>query len=241
MAFTNISKEEAARVRKFSSTRVMPHGRGGRAAKRKMTMKTTAVFCLFCFLTACAGPVQVARNETEGIKAGYQDPELAALSRKYDGLLKSIYARYRLHKMSLAKEGLGFTTLTDNTGRKLPYLLVEIRPEDVNFDRNTTTGQKRLQFMLQRYFEPNLRVLNKEDVAPDDINGLAFGVTWAVRDFTQCNTAGGFVEYVLAYINKSDFFSILDGSETVSKILANSEVVTSLDLAPPRSIKLEYQ
>ena len=204
-------------------------------------MRNIAVFCLFCFLTACAGPVQVARNEAEGVKAGYQDPELAALSRKHAGLLKSIYARYGLNKMSFTKEGLGFTSLTDTSGKKLYYLMVQIRPEDINFDQNTTIGEKRLQLILQRYFEPNLRVLNKEDVAHDDINGLAFGVTWPVRDFTQCNTAGGFVEYVLAYISKSDFYSILDGSETVSSVLGNSEVITSLDLAPPKSIKLKYQ
>lgn len=206
----------------------------------KMAIKHIAVFCLFCFLTACAGPVQVANNETEGLKAGYQDPVLAALSRKYAGLLKGIYTRYRQSKTSLAKEGLGFTSLTDNGGQKLYYLMVQVRPENVNFDQNKTTGEKRLQLILQRYFESNLRVLNKEDVAPDDINGLAFGVLWPVRDFTQCDTAGGFVEYVLAYISKSDFFSILDGSETVSSVLANSEVITSLDLAPPQSIKLMY-
>jgi hypothetical protein len=107
-------------------------------------MKRIVLIFLFCFLTACAGPVQVANNEKEGLKAGYQDPVLAALSRKYADLLKSIYTRYRLNKTSLAKEGLG------------------------------------------------------------------------------------------------DFFSILDGSETVSSVLANSEVITSLDLAPPRSIKLKY-
>jgi hypothetical protein len=208
-------------------------------------MKKILVCCLLLlltgFLTACTGPVQIARNETEGLKAGYQNPHLGALSQKYAGLLKSIYARYRLNKMSLAKEGLGFTALTDNSGQKLYYLLVQVRPEDVNFDQNKTTGEKRLQLILQRYFEPNVRVLSKEDVAPDDINGLAFGVTWPVRDFTQCDTAGGFVEYVLAYVSKSDFFSILDGSETVSSVLSNSEVVTSLDLAPPKSIKLRYQ
>jgi hypothetical protein len=208
-------------------------------------MRKILVSCLFLlligFVAACTGPVQIARNETEGLKAGYQDPHLAALSQKYVGLLKSIYARYRLHRMNLAKEGLGFTSLTDVSGQKLYYLLVQIRPEDVNFDQNKTTGEKRLQLILQRYFEPNVRVLNKEDVAPDDINGLAFGVSWPVRDFTQCDTAGGFVEYVLAYISKGDFFSILDGSETVSSVLSNSEVVTSLDLAPPKSIKLKYQ
>jgi hypothetical protein len=48
-----------------------------------MTVKSVAVVCLPCFLTAyAAGPVQVARNETEGLKAGYHDPELTARSEK---------------------------------------------------------------------------------------------------------------------------------------------------------------
>ena len=92
--------------------------------------------------------------------------------------------------------------------------------------------------MLQRYFEPNLKALNKGDVVHADINGLAFGVSWPVRDFSQCDTAGGFVEYVLAYIDNNDFLAILDGSETVLAILGQSEVVVSLDLAPPKSIRV---
>src|SRR3974390_1440357 len=97
---------------------------------RRSNMKNSVVLCLFLFLAACAGPVQVAKNESEGLKTAYEDPELAALSRKYNALLNSIYARYRLSQMSLAKEGLGFTFFSDNSGRKLPYLLVEIRPEN---------------------------------------------------------------------------------------------------------------
>ena len=185
-------------------------------------MKNLAVFCLFCILTACAaGPVQVAKNETEGLKAGYVAPELTARSVKYGALLKNIYATYRLGHMGIAKEGLGFTSLTDDSGRTRYYLMVQIRPEDVNFDKNSTTGEERLRRVLQRYLEPNLRMINKEDVAQDDIDGLAFGVTWPVRDFSQCDTAGGFVEYMLAYIDKNDFFSILDGSGTVSDVLSN--------------------
>jgi hypothetical protein len=207
-----------------------------------MTMKNIAMLCLLCVLAACAaGPVQVAKNETEGVKAKYLDPDLTARSVKYEGLLKSIYARYRLSHMGVAKEGLGFTSLTGDSGRKRYYLMVQIRPEDVNFDQNKTTGEERLRLILQRYFEPNLRMINKEDVAQDDIDGLAFGVEWPVRDFSQCNTAGGFVEYVLAYIDKNDFFSILDGSETIPNVLGISEVVTSLDLAQPKSIKLKYE
>lgn len=211
------------------------------AVEGKMPMKGIAVLCLCCFVFACAGPVQIARNDTEGLKATYEDPELASLSRKYTGLLKSIYARYRLRNVGLAKEGLGFRSLTDESGQKLYYLMVQVRPEDLNFDQNTTTGEKRLGIILQRYFEPNLRLLTEADVAPDDIDGLAFGVSWPVRDFTQCNTAGGFVEYVLAYIKKGDFSSILDGSETVSSVLADSEVITSLGLAQPKSIRLKYE
>ncbi len=195
---------------------------------------------IFILVSGCTGPVQVARDEKEGLKSDYQDAQLADLSRKYANLLSSIYARYRMSKVGVAKGGLGFTSLTDLNGKRSTYLLVQIRP-DVNLDKNTTTGEQRLQLILRRYFEPNLRVLNKEDVALDDVNGLAFGVSWPVRDFTQCDTAGGFVEYVLAYIAKRDFFSILDGSETVSQVLGKSEVITSLDLASPRSIKLQYQ
>jgi hypothetical protein len=104
--------------------------------------------------------------------------------------------------VGLAKDGPGFTSLTDNGGKKLYCLTVQIRPEDINFDQNKTTGESRLQLILQQYFEQSLRMISKEDVAHDDTDGLAFGVTWPVRDFSQCDTAGGFVEYVLAYIEK---------------------------------------
>ena len=108
-------------------------------------MKYFAVVCLFCILTACAaGPVQVAKNDTEGVKARYLDPELTARSQKYGSLLKSIYARYRLSHMALAKEGLGFTSLTDNSGKKLYYLMVE-------FVRKTSTSIRTKQLEKRDY------------------------------------------------------------------------------------------
>jgi hypothetical protein len=206
-----------------------------------MNMKKTAVVCLIVFLTGCAGPVYVARNESESLKTAYQDPQLAALSAKYQGLEKEIYARYKRNNMGVSKEGLGFTSLMDNRGGKLHYLMVEIRPEEVNFDKNSTTGEQRLQLIVQRYFEPNLRVMNRQDIAPSDIDGLAFGVTWAVRDFYQCDKYGGFVEYVIAYIDKNDFNAISDGSKTAPAVLGASEVITSLNLEPPKPIKLRFQ
>jgi hypothetical protein len=210
-----------------------------------MNTKKIMVFCLAlvvaCFLGACTGHVHLAKTETEGLKTGYQDPELAALSQRYNGLFREIYARYTGKGMGVAKEGLGFTSLSDNRGRKLYYLFIETHHEECNFDKNTTTGQQRLQVVLQRYFEPELRVLTKNDLAASDISGLAFGVSWAVRDFYQCDKYGGFVEYVVAYMSKNDFNAIADGTKTVSSVLADSEVITSLDLQPPTSIKLKYQ
>ncbi len=210
-----------------------------------MNRRRVLLFCAILvaagFLAACSGPVHLAKTEGEGIKTGYQDPELAALSRKHQPELREIYARYNAKGMGVAKEGLGFMSFSDNRGRKLYYLFVETHHEECNFDKNTTTGQQRLQVVLQRYFEPELKVLNKNDFASGDVNGLAFGVAWAVRDYYQCDKYGGFVEYVIAYISKNDFNAILDGTKTVSNVLTNSEVITSLDLQPPTSIKLKYQ
>jgi hypothetical protein len=212
---------------------------------KNMKMKRIVVLSFVLLLTgslaACTGHVNLAKTPAEGLKTGYNDPELVALSQKYNGSLKEIYARYTSKGMGVAKEGLGFTSLSDKSGRRVYYLFVETHHEECNFDKNTTTGQQRLQVVLQRYFEPELRVLTKKDIASDDISGLAFGVAWAVRDFYQCDKYGGFVEYVIAYISKSDFYAIVDGTKTVNSVLANSEVITSLDLQPATSIKLKYQ
>ncbi len=206
--------------------------------------KSAVVLCLLLvsgLLAACTGNVNLAKTPAEALKTGYSDPQTAALSKKYDGLLKEIYARYNGKNLGVAKDGLGFMTLTENRGGKLYYLFVETHHEDANYDKNTTTGQQRLQNVMQRYFEPDLKVLNKNDAAPADINGVTFGVAWAVRDYYQCDKYGGHVEYVIAYISKSDFNAIMDGTKKLNAVLANSEVYASLDLQPAIPIKLTYQ
>jgi hypothetical protein len=204
-------------------------------------MKSIVVLCLIAFLAGCTGPVFVARNEAESLKTDYRDPQLASMSQKYQVLLKEIYARCQKNHMSVAKEGLGFTSLTDNKGKRLNYLLVQMRPEEVNFDKNTTTGEQRLQLIVQRYSDRNIKLLSRQDVSPNDIDGVAFGVTWAVRDFYQCDKYGGFVEYFIAYITKNDFYAIQDGAKAVRGVLGESEVITSLDQAPPVAVRLRFQ
>ena len=200
-----------------------------------------AVVLLSGVLAGCTGYVNLAKTQSEAMKTGYTDPQLAAYSQKYEGLLKEIYARYTGKNIGIAKEGLGFTTLGDGRGGKSYYLFVETHHEDCNFNKNATTGQERLQIVMRLYFEPELKVLKKSDIAPDDIGGVAFGVAWAVRDFYQCDKYGGHVEYVLAYINKSDFYAVLDGTKSLKDVLTNSEVVASLDQQPAQPIKLKFQ
>ena len=52
----------------------------------------TALICIFSlcassFVSCSAGPVYIAKNETEGIKTSYQDPGLSDLCAKYRPVL----------------------------------------------------------------------------------------------------------------------------------------------------------
>jgi hypothetical protein len=207
-----------------------------------MKMKRIVAFCfvvlLVSFLAGCTGYVNLAKTQPESLKASYPDPQLAALNQKYSGLLKEIYARYNAKGIGVAKEGLGFVTVRDSMGGKVAYLFVETHHEECNFDKNSSTGQERLQTVMQKYFEPELKVLTKNDL-PSDVSGLAFGVAWAVRDFYQCDQYGGIVEYVVAYMDRSDFYAVLDGTKTLKSVLVSEEVLASLDSQPATPVKMK--
>ncbi len=206
--------------------------------KMKRIVVLCSVFLLSGFLAGCTGYVNLAKTQPESLKASYTDPQLTALNQKYDGLLKEIYARYNAKGMGIAKEGLGFVTVRDSKGAKVAYLFVETHHEECNFDKNSSTSQERLQTVMQKYFEPELKVLTKNDL-PSDVSGLAFGVAWAVRDFYQCDKYGGFVEYVVAYMDRNDFYAVLDGTKTLKSVLANEEVIASLDSQPATPVKMK--
>jgi hypothetical protein len=58
-----------------------------------------------------------------------------------------------------------------------------------------------------------------------------------VRDFTQCNEYGGFLEYLNAYISKEDLFNFLDEKKAYVDVIQESEVMVSLDLKPAKNIR----
>jgi hypothetical protein len=72
----------------------------------------------------------------------------------------------------------------------------------------------------------------------DGVDGLAFGVYWPVRDLSQCDTYGGFLEYTIIYFHKDDFVSLIEKRATLSEAVENAEVVTSLARKPARSVRV---
>jgi hypothetical protein len=201
-------------------------------------MKTILAALACLMLVACAaGPVYMAKNETESKKVYYEDPALAALYQKNTGLIQDIYARFSLQKVNFYREGLGFTTIQDRKGTKHPCLMVYIRPGDVYFDENKTKPEERFGAVLSTSFTKYLSSMKREDVENRDIEGLAFGIYWPVRDYSQCDTYGGFVEYAIMFMKKDDFLGYMDGDKTFEDLAESTEIIASLNSGPARSIK----
>jgi hypothetical protein len=114
--------------------------------------------------------------------------------------------------------------------------MTHIRPAEISFDVNTTKPEQRFSYALlevPRY----LKLLKSKDLERDGIEGLAFGIYWPVRDFSQCQENGGFIEYLYVYLKKDDAQDILDGRIDYKTALIDSEVITSLDLKPTKSVR----
>ena len=73
------------------------------------------------------------------------------------------------------------------------------------FGEVQTKPKERFAEVFEHHFENNLRYLKAEDVRMDGVDGLAFGVYWPVRDLSQCDKYGGFLEYMIVYFHKDDF------------------------------------
>ncbi len=106
------------------------------------------------------------------------------------------------------------------------------------FGEVQTKPKERFGEVFERHFENNLRYLKADDVRKEGIDGLAFGVYWPVRDLSQCDTYGGFLEYTIIYFHKDDFLNLIEKRTTFSEAVDNAEVVTSLARAPAKSVKV---
>ncbi len=205
-------------------------------------MKTVLV-CAFSLcvlvLVSCSGPVYIAKSQNEGIKTSYVDPALSDLSAKYRPVLDKIYARYQSAGVDVYPNGIGFATLSDLEGKKLHYLMVQVRPRNIMFGEVQTKPDERFSEVFKHHFEKNLRYLKAEDVSMDGVDGVAFGVYWPVRDLSQCDKNGGFIEYTIAYFSKSAFIDLAEQRATLSETIADAEVITSLGKQPAKEVTVK--
>jgi hypothetical protein len=202
-------------------------------------MKALTFFSILAFLLAsCSGPVFVAKNEQEGIRASYQDPRLAELSTRNRATLSDIYRRYQLANVDIYPNGIGFTALSDSEGIKHYYLLVDVRPRDITFGWGVTKPAERFSEVFNRDLQKNLRLMRAEDLRKTGVDGLAFGVHWPVRDLSQCDKYGGFLEYVMLYIPKTDFDSFMNGESTFAEMTNKAEIFVSQERKGPEAIKV---
>ena len=195
------------------------------------------VFLLLALVSCATGPVHVAKNEAESIKRVYDEPMLGNLYAKHQNLLNDIYRRFTRDRIDFYKEGLGFTAIKDLNGKRHPYLMVYIRPSEVSFDENATKPNRRLAAILNNSYKKYIAYIDKKDVQPKEIEGLAFGIYWPVRDYSQCDKYGGFIEYAIVFFGKDDLYDIKDGKRSIGEVMEETEVVVSLDLKEPVSIR----
>ena len=202
-------------------------------------MKRLMYAFVLCFLVSCsAGPVYVAKTENEGIQTSYQDPRLNELANQNQATLRAVYQRYQLAKIDVYPNGIGYTALSDDLGKRHYYLLVDVRPRDISFGMGQTTSNERFNEVLQRHFEKSHRFVESGDIGMKGVEGVAFAVHWPVRDLSQCDSHGGFLEYAMIYFPKAEFLSLINGKTSFSNAIKGREIVTSLDMKQASSIRL---
>jgi len=210
--------------------------------RRTMSVSAPRVFIpalLLCFLASCTGPIYVAKTQDEAMRKSYDDPGLSRLAATYEPALKSIYDRYQLAGIDAYPQGLGFTIVSDEEGKKHYYLLVEVRSRDIMFGEVQTKPQERFSEVFDHHLEHDLRYVRAQDVdGMKGVDGLAFGVFWPVRDLSQCDKYGGFIEYMIVYLPKTDLDDLLAGSISLAEAVRSAEVVTSLNRKPAESVRV---
>jgi len=201
-------------------------------------MKKLLLAFALCLLASCAaGPVYVAKNESEGIRTSYQDQKLDDLAAKNRSGLRTIYERFQQASIDVYPNGIGFTELADKTGRKHYYLLVDVRPRDITFGMKTKPSE-RFAEVYHRHFEATLRYVKEQDLGMEGVEGLAFAIHWPVRDLSQCDSHGGYLEYIMIYLPKGDFVRFARGEASFSEVAKRNEVVTSLEMKKADSVRI---
>lgn len=196
-----------------------------------------AALLAFSLCSCTPGPTYVAKDETDSVKRAYNEKHVQAVFDKNAALFKDIYARYSSHNVGIYQEGIGVTTLEDFDSQKLHYLMVYVRPKEASFDVNTTKPDERIARVIRDFVPKHIKTVKSSDLDGDDIEGLAFGIYWAVRDHSQCDTYGGHIEYVYIFFPESAAQAYLQGKMSLAEAIDQSEVMACTDLQPARSIR----
>lgn len=194
----------------------------------------SALLVLLC--SCAAGPVYIAKDEPGALKETYDDERTQRLYNRNDALFKNIYQRYQSAKIGFYEDGVGITTLRDQKKEKLHYLMVFVRPSALFFDVNSSKPNERYSRVMNE-FPKYMKFMKSSDLERDDIEGLAFGIYWPVRDYSQCNQYGGFLEYIQVYFPKEEAKDVLEGKKDFRDALAFSEVIVSLELKPAQNVR----
>ncbi len=201
-------------------------------------MKKCLVVLIALFLFSCtSGPVYMAKTEKESMKTSYDEAGLRQLAARNQDLLNQIYGRYNRSKVDIYPEGIGFTTLRGLDNSKHFYLLVNLRPADVYFDESSTKPEQRFARVLQTYMEKYMAYLNSSDLDRDGVEGLSFGIYWPVRDYSQCDQYGGFIEYINIFLPKEEAQDLLDKRRSFRDSIEKAEIFTSLETKPAISVR----
>jgi hypothetical protein len=202
-------------------------------------MKNVIIALLLAVLVAsCAsGPTYYAKSESDSIKKNYNDKQVQNLYEANAGFFKDIYNRYNSADVGIYPDGIGITTLQDYDKTTLHYLMVYVRPKEASFDMNTTKPEQRLAMVIRDFVPKYLKMIKPRDLDKNDIEGIAFGVYWAARDHSQCDTFGGHVEYVHIFFPKSAAQAYLNGNLSLAEAIDQSEVMASTDLKPAQAIR----
>ncbi|MEN6616526.1 MAG: hypothetical protein ABFD12_08230 [Syntrophorhabdus sp.] len=202
-------------------------------------MRNISIFALLAvLLVACTtGPTYYAKGESDSIKKSYNDQRVQALYNQNANLFKDIYNRYNSANVGLYQEGIGITILEDDNKEQLHYIMAYIRPREASFDVNSTKPEQRVATIIKDFVPKYIKSIKSADLDKDDIEGLAFGIYWAVRDHSQCDTYGGHIEYVYIFFPKSAAQAYLNGNLSLAEAVDQSEVMTSVDLKPAQGIR----
>jgi len=202
-------------------------------------MRNIIVFALLAFLlfSCTPGPSYFAKDETDTVKKSYNDKKVQTLFDKNSKLFKDIYASYSSDNVGMYQDGIGITVLEDFNKEQLHYVMVYIRPREASFDINATKPEERIAATIRNLVPKYIKTVKSRDLDADDIEGLAFGIYWAVRDHSQCDTYGGHIEYVYIFFPKSTAQNYLDGKIGLAEAIDQSEVMASTELKTAKAIR----